>query len=87
MTGGNTNTKSIVYYLVAAYIGYMAFGIINNRIHGDDTMSWPIAIIFTAILASGALGVIVYATKLMKKAKSEANESIESGEKTDSDEE
>ena len=38
MTGNNVNTKSIIYYLVAAYIGYMAFGILNNRIHGDDTI-------------------------------------------------
>ena len=50
-------------------------------------MSWPVAIIFTVILASGAIGVIVYATKLMKKTKSQTEENIECTEKTDSDEE
>lgn len=87
MTGNNINTKSIIYYLVAAYIGYMAFGILNNRIKGDDTMSWPVAIIFTVVLASGALGVIVYATKLMKKEKSQTEDNIECVEEKDSDEE
>ena len=65
----------------------MAFGILNNRIHGDDTMSWPVAIIFTVVLASGAIGVICYATRLMKKTKSQAQENIECEEKKDSDEE
>lgn len=87
MTGNNVNTKSIIYYLVAAYIGYMAFGILNNRIHGDDTMSWPVAIIFTVVLASGAIGVICYATRLMEKTKSQAQENTECEEKKDSDEE
>lgn len=81
MTENNTNTKAIIYYLVAAYIGYMAFGIINNRIQGDDTMSWTVAIIFTTVLASGAIGIVVYATKLVKRMKSQKNEQIECDEK------
>lgn len=87
MTENNINTKSIIYYLVAAYIGYMAFGILNNRIHGDGTMSWPVAIIFTVILSVGSIGIIVYATRLMKKEKSRMEENIEYTEKKDGDEE
>ena len=61
------NLKTGVYYLVGAYVAYMAFCIMNNRIHGDDTMTWPVAILCTAVLGIGAVSVIVYAVRRTKK--------------------
>ena len=71
MTGNNVKYK-INYILSGCSIyQYMAFRILNNRIHGDDTMSWPVAIIFTVVLASGAIGVIyLLRNKAYEKTKS-----------------
>ncbi len=63
----NNQTKSLIYYMVSAYVGYMAFNIMNNRIHGDNTIAWPLAIIITAVMAAGVIGVAIYATRLWKK--------------------
>lgn len=58
--------KAVLYYLVALYIGYMGYSIMNNRLTGDDTMSYPLAIVLAALLVIGAIFVAWYATKRMK---------------------
>jgi len=79
--------KGILYYLIAVYIGYMGISILRNRINGDDTMSYPLAVFFSLIFILGAVWVFWYGFELRKKANisqvSEDNkESIESGRNT-----
>lgn len=62
----SASNKAVLYYLVAAYVGYMGFSIIKNRFTGDNTMSYPIAIISSLALLIGALWIIYIATKRMK---------------------
>lgn len=59
--------RAVIYYLVALYIGYMGYRIINNRLTGDDTMSYPLAITLTSVLIIGALWVAWYATRFMQR--------------------
>jgi arginine exporter protein ArgO len=59
--------KAVIYYLAALYIGYMGYSILNNRLAGDDTMSYPLAVILTALLVIGAIFVAWYATISLKK--------------------
>ena len=61
-------SKAILYYLVAIYIGYMGYSILHNRLTGDDTLSYPVAILFTSVFAIGAAWIVWYATKLRKNA-------------------
>lgn len=58
--------RAVLYYLVALYIGYMGFLIMKNRFMGDNTMSFPLAILLATVLIVGAVGVILYATIRMK---------------------
>ncbi|MGB8451465.1 MAG: hypothetical protein WCD89_03960 [Anaerocolumna sp.] len=55
--------KAILYYLVALYIGYMGYSILHNRLSGDDTMSYPLAIAITSVFVIGAAWVVWYATR------------------------
>ncbi len=59
--------KAVIYYLVALYIGYMGYCILSNRLAGDDTMSYPVAITLTFALVAGAFWVAWYATRRMRK--------------------
>ena len=76
------NIRTAMYYLVGAYIAYLAFCIMNNRVHGDETMSWPVAVLFTAALGIGAVGVIIYAIRQTRKEMGEDSE-LEQTEDTD----
>lgn len=58
--------RAVIYYLTSLYIGYMGYSIMKNRLAGDDTMSYPLAIILTSILIAGAIFIIWYATRRMK---------------------
>ncbi len=58
--------KAVLYCLVALYIGYMGLLIIKNRLMGDDTMSYPLAILLASLLIIGAVIVILYTVKRMK---------------------
>ena len=63
---GAARQRAIIYYMVALYIGYLGCSIMKNRLEGDDTMTYPIAIIVSSVLILGALWVLWYATKQMK---------------------
>jgi TRAP-type C4-dicarboxylate transport system permease small subunit len=70
-----TRQRSALYYLVALYIGYLGYSIMNNRLSGDDTLSYPIAIMFTCLYVLGAVLIALYATKQIRddfKAEKEA---------------
>lgn len=58
--------KAILYYLVALYVGYMGYSILNNWLSGDRTISYALLIVLTAALFIGAIWVAWYATKRMK---------------------
>jgi hypothetical protein len=58
--------KAVIYYLVALYIGYMGFSILKNRLSGDDTMSYTLAVLLASLLMIGAIWVALYTTKQMK---------------------
>jgi hypothetical protein len=64
--GHQGGQKAILYYLVAIYIGYMGYSILHNRLSGDNTMSYPLAIILTSVFIIGAAWVAWYATKGLK---------------------
>jgi hypothetical protein len=49
--------RAVLYYLVAVYIGFMGYSILKNRFGGDNTMSFPLAIILASILIIGALWI------------------------------
>jgi hypothetical protein len=59
--------RAVIYYLVALYVGYMGFSILKNRLTGDGTMTYPLAILMTLLLLAGAIWVAWYATNWMKK--------------------
>lgn len=58
--------KAVLYYLAALYIGYMGYSILNNRLSGDDTLTYPIAILLTLAFMLGAIWIAWYATRRMK---------------------
>ncbi len=58
--------KAILYYLVAIYIGYMGYSVLHNRLSGDNTMSYPLAIIITSVFVIGAGWIVWYATRGLK---------------------
>ena len=58
--------RALLYYLVALYIGYCGYSIMSNRLAGDNTMSYPLAILLTVVLLIGAVIVALYATRRMK---------------------
>jgi hypothetical protein len=59
--------RAALYYLVALYIGYMGFCVMKNRLAGDDTMTYPLAVILSSALFIGAVFVAWYATRRMKR--------------------
>lgn len=69
--------RGILYYLLAIYIGYMGISILGNRINGDDTMSYPIAIFFALIFVVGAIWVFWYGFGLRKEEVSDSNVEID----------
>lgn len=62
----SASQRAVLYYLVAVYVGYMGYSILKNRLTGDDTMTYPVAIAVTSVLFIGAFWVVWYATKRMK---------------------
>lgn len=77
----NAGQRALLYYLVALYIGYMGYSIMNNRLSGDDTLSYPLAIFFTSVLIIGAVFIAWFATKRMKnESKQSENETAEKEE-------
>lgn len=75
--------RVVIYYLVAAYVLYMAFQIGKNKFLGDPTFTTPMAVGICGVLGGLALLVVGYASYLWiqerKKAKIEsANDSSES---------
>lgn len=74
--------KAFVYYLVAAYVLYLVFGIAKNKYLGDPTFSMPMAIGICCVMGILALMVIAYATAILihekrEKEKKEIEESKE----------
>lgn len=59
--------RGVIHCLAALYIGYMGYSIMNNRLAGDETMSYPLAIILTSLLIAGAVIVVWQATRRMMK--------------------
>ncbi len=62
-----SNQKAMLYYLIAIYIGFMGYSILRNRFTGDDTMSYPLALVLALVFVIGAVGIICYATSLIRK--------------------
>lgn len=61
-----TGSRSALYYLVALYIGYLGYSIMNNRLSGDDTMPYPLAVMFTCLFILAAVLIALYATKQIR---------------------
>jgi predicted branched-subunit amino acid permease len=78
----NAAQRAGIYYLVAIYVGYMGYSILYNRLIGDDTMTYPLAIILASLLIAGAIFVAWYATRRMK-SELEASEIVPEDEKED----
>lgn len=63
--------KGILYCLVAVYIGYMGYSILNSRLKGDATLSYPLAILFTSVLVIGAVWIFWYGVRLQRSISGE----------------
>lgn len=57
--------KCFIIYLVAAYILYQSYGIIQSKLQNETTMSWAGAVVGAGILIVGSLTVAVIATLRM----------------------
>lgn len=57
--------KCFIIYLVAAYILYQSYGIIQSKLQNETTMSWAGAVVGAGILIVGSLAVAVIATLRM----------------------
>ena len=76
-----TMQRVVIYYLVAAYVLYMAFQIGKNKFLGDPTFTTPMAVGICGVLGGLALGVIGYASYLwMQERKKTKLENIEDSE-------
>lgn len=62
--GQRNGNKGILYCLAAIYIGYMGYSILSSRLKGDDTLSYPLAILFTSVLVIGAVWIFWYGVRL-----------------------
>ncbi len=81
MKQSKTGNRTILYYLVAIYIGYMGYLVLKNRLSGDETLPFPIAIAAAFILIIGAVGIICYAA--IQNRKSEKQKKIEQCQEED----
>ena len=83
--------KCFIIYLVAAYILYQSYGIIQSKLQNETTMSWAGAVVGAGILIVGSLAVAVIATLRMGRelAASEVTEEAVKNEikNSESDEE
>ncbi len=68
MKQSKTGDRTILYYLVAIYIGYMGYLVLKNRLSGDETLPFPIAIAASSVLIIGAVGIICYAVVQNRKS-------------------
>lgn len=57
--------KCFIIYLVAAYILYQSYGIIQSKLQNETTMSWAGVVVGAGILIVGSLAVAVVATLRM----------------------
>lgn len=57
--------KCFIIYLVAAYILYQSYGIIQSKLQNETTMSWAGVVVGAGILIVGSLTVAVIATLRM----------------------
>ena len=57
--------KCFIIYLVAAYILYQSYGIIQSKLQNETTMSWAGVVVGAGILIVGSLAVAVIATLRM----------------------
>lgn len=57
--------KCFIIYLVAVYILYQSYGIIQSKLQNETTMSWAGAVVGAGILIVGSLAVAVIATLRM----------------------
>lgn len=57
--------KCFIIYLVAAYILYQSYGIIQSKLQNETTMSWAGVVVGAGILIVGSLAVVVIATLRM----------------------
>lgn len=57
--------KCFIIYLVAAYILYQSYGIIQSKLQNETTMSWVGVVVGAGILIVGSLAVAVIATLRM----------------------
>ncbi len=79
-----TGDRAILYYLVAIYIGYMGYLVLKNRLSGDETLSYPIAIAAASVLITGAAGIICYALiQTRKRAEQEKKEQCQEEKEPD----
>lgn len=83
--------KCFIIYLVAAYILYQSYGIIQSKLQNETTMSWAGVVVGAGILIVGSLAVAVIATLRMGRelAASEVTEEAVKNEikNSESDEE
>lgn len=83
--------KCFIIYLVAAYILYQSYGIIQSKLQNETTMSWAGVVVGAGILIVGSLTVAVIATLRMGRelAASEVTEEAVKNEikNSESDEE
>ena len=83
--------KCFIIYLVAAYILYQSYGIIQSKLQNETTMSWAGVVVGAGILIVGSLAVAVIATLRMGRelAASEITEEAAKNEikNSESDEE
>lgn len=70
--------KAGFIYLVAAYILYQTYSIIETKLNGTTSMGWSEVIIAAAVLGMGSLTVAVFATLKMGRELAES-ELAESG--------
>lgn len=57
--------KCFIIYLVAVYILYQSYGIIQSKLQNETTMSWAGVVVGAGILIVGSLAVAVIATLRM----------------------
>ncbi len=74
--------RGLVIYLVVAYVIYLLYSIVTNKLAGTNAMSWTQVIIACVGIGGAAVAAVVLATLRMGRelAESEIDEAEETGD-------
>lgn len=77
----NKRSRAFIYILAGIYMMYIVYRLAQNKINGDNTFSFPLAIVICGVL--GVLGILILAYGVYLFLQDRKERAIESQAKTE----